>query len=250
VIKHSRCWPPACPYDRSWSSPSCEPQRHRELTRGRCRRAAGLGRGPRIMAGALAGGERMLHDRSSAYGRGCGWRRHFRAYCERSRPIPATIRRGSISPSSSMPRTGARRRPPSSLRSSNATGPGTTMARASNCCNFSTPGGRSIRLLSPQSASFARCFFLEGGGNSRPAPVVLRRPGATFGADDGSRTRMAEGRGILSPLRLPVSPRPLAAMGFNGVNMGRQAPFWVARGKARLTSSAFLPGQGVRRLKT
>jgi hypothetical protein len=38
VIKHSREWPPACPYDRSWSSPSFEPWRHRELTRGRCRR--------------------------------------------------------------------------------------------------------------------------------------------------------------------------------------------------------------------
>src|SRR5688572_3543158 len=29
------------------------------------------------------------------------------------------------------------------------------------------------------------------------------------GAGGGSRTRMAFGRGILSPLRLPVSPRPL-----------------------------------------
>ena len=34
------------------------------------------------MAGALAGGERMLHDRSSAHGRGGGWRRHFRAYAK------------------------------------------------------------------------------------------------------------------------------------------------------------------------
>jgi hypothetical protein len=29
------------------------------------------------------------------------------------------------------------------------------------------------------------------------------------GADDGSRTRTGITRGILSPLRLPVSPRPL-----------------------------------------
>jgi hypothetical protein len=136
---------------------------------------------------------------------------------------------GSISPSSSMPRTGARRRPPSSLKSKKVTGPGTTMARASNCSNFSTLG---IRQRSPKGASFPRRFFLEGGGNARPAPVLLRRPGATFGADDGSRTRMAEGRGILSPLRLPVSPRPLAAMGFSGASNRRQAPFRSAWGKA------------------
>ena len=168
MIKHSREWPPACPYDRSWSSPSFEPWRHRELTRGRCRRGGWVSaRARRRLAATLP------------------------SLCESSRPILATIRR-----------------PPSWSKSSNATGPGTTMARASNCCNFSTPGGWSIRRRSPKGASFPRRFFLEGGGNSRPGPVLLRHPRATFGADDGSRTRMAEGRGILSPLRLPVSPRP------------------------------------------
>jgi hypothetical protein len=97
---------------------------------------------------------------------------------------------------------------------------------------FFDTGGWSIRRRSPKGASFPCRLFLEGGGNSRPGPVLLRHPRATFGADDGSRTRMAEGRGILSPLRLPVSPRPLAAMGFNGASTGRQAPFGAARGKA------------------
>src|ERR1700730_2833156 len=57
------------------------------------------------------------------------------------------------------------------------------------------------------------------------------------------------GRGILSPLRLPVSPRPLAAMGFNGASNGRQAPFWPPRCKAGPTSSA-LARPGDRRLIT
>src|ERR1700730_3587784 len=56
-------------------------------------------------------------------------------------------------------------------------------------------------------------------------------------------------RGILSPLRLPVSPRPLAALGFNGARKGRQVPLWPPHGKARLTSSA-LARSGDRRLKT
>src|SRR6202047_5456104 len=49
------------------------------------------------------------------------------------------------------------------------------MARASNCCNFSTPGGRSIRRPSPQGASFPPCFFLEGGGNSRHLEIVATK---------------------------------------------------------------------------
>jgi hypothetical protein len=150
-----------------------------------------------------------------AHGRGDGWRRRFRAY--------AKARGQSWRPS------GGRR-----AGRNHQTQPGLErrMARASNCCNFSTPGGWSIRRRSPKGASFPRRLFLEGGGNSRPGPVLLRHPRATFGADDGSRTRMAEGRGILSPLRLPVSPRPLAAMGFNGASTGRQAPFGAARGKS------------------
>jgi hypothetical protein len=48
---------------------------------------------------------------------------------------------------------------------------------------------------------------------------------------------MAEGRGILSPLRLPVSPRPLAVMGFSGTSNGRQAPFRAAgQGKTKIVT--------------
>jgi hypothetical protein len=47
-----------------------------------------------------------------------------------------------------------------------------------------------------------------GAGCVHCSAVLLCGRRATIGADDGSRTRMTEGRGILSPLRLPVSPRP------------------------------------------
>jgi hypothetical protein len=40
---------------------------------------------------------------------------------------------------------------------------------------------------------------------------------------------MTKGRGILSPLRLPVSPRPLAAIGFNGARNCRQGAHTVLR---------------------
>ena len=93
---------------------------------------------------------------------------------EKSRPNPPTIRPVSISPSSSMPRTGARRRPPSSLKSSLATGPGTTMARVSNCCNFSMPGELSIPRRLGRGENSPRCFFLEGRGNSRPCSLHCR----------------------------------------------------------------------------
>ncbi len=48
------------------------------------------------------------------------------------------------------------------------------------------------------------CREQTGQRHDRQPPVSC----GTDGADDGGRTRTAKGRGILSPLRLPVSPRP------------------------------------------
>jgi hypothetical protein len=58
---------------------------------------------------------------------------------------------------------------------------------------------------------FARTADL--GVSMKPTSLNLSEPCRQqrwkgTGADGGTRTRMTEGRGILSPLRLPVSPRP------------------------------------------
>ena len=41
------------------------------------------------------------------------------------------------------------------------------------------------------------------------------------GADGGTRTRTPIGRGILSPVRLPISPRPRVGTGRAGARLGQ-----------------------------
>ena len=71
------------------------------------------------------------------------------------------------------------------------------------------------------------------------------------GADGGTRTRTPIGRGILSPVRLPISPRPRVGTGRAGARLG-QARSWKAMGAVtrvnRMTSVRRGAPAGVRRV--
>ena len=81
-----------------------------------------------------------------------------------------------------------------------------------------------------------KAFAKSPAGHRTPAAVRLRSldrprqpplPGgaaAENGADDGNRTRTIRDRGILSPLRLPIPPRPQASP-FQTPDAGRQVVF-------------------------
>eukprot|EP01132_Coremiostelium_polycephalum_P008169 gene8168-10043_t len=81
-----------------------------------------------------------------------------------------------------------------------------------------------IVIYAHNTHEYLHIWFIYGSPRATLHSSMMKRAGMGNGADGGGRTRMTYGRGILSPLRLPVSPRP-RAYAFQRFGRFRQQPF-------------------------